>query len=792
MNAIAALLDGPFADALGRALVHLVWQASIVALLLAGTLAAMRRSSANARYAVSCAALVVTIALPVATAFVSFEPPTPTAPGTSVAPIALVATEAPMQAQAPVDTLRGVGAIPLDPALPWVVGFWLAGVTLLSARIGVALVSAHRLADSGIDTLPREWNAILRRLVDTMGIDRAVRLLESTRVDVPTVVGWLRPVILVPASALTGLTPQQLETVLAHELAHIRRHDFVVNLAQTVVETLFFYHPAVWWISNRVRVEREHCCDDAAVAVCGDAVGYARALTTLEEMRAGRLPSTALASTGGSLLERVRRLVGLSDDDLGSTRPIAALIALAIVTAAIAIPLSARVGRSGETSGTTITVDAARSEDDVTGIWVAGSAPAIFTATTDDEDELYAEIFAASELAAAELEVRRAEIERALAEVEQRRDEIEQAVAETSSAVAAEAEVHRAQLERELAEVEERRDEIEQAVAEALAENDAVRLQIAAMIAEAPPAPPVRPTPAAQPAPPAPLAPVALAAPLAPLTPRPPATPRPVIAPVAPVAPLAPVLWTPRPALAPRAYAGSGDPVDPDDPSVDDLVFLHSAGVDADYVRSMHKAGLRGLTARQLAMLHSTGVDAGYATSMEKAVGQKLTWSQLLRLRALDIDANDIQQRRAKGEKVDADSLIRAGHLGIDRAGLDQMRAELDRARAAADEARRLSFEVDDDYIRELESAGLADLSKHEYAILKRTGVDGDWVKEIRAAGYRNFSASELAGLRSSGVDGDYLRELGSAGFKDLSASQLIRLRSAGIDASDLREWKTK
>ena len=136
-----------------------------------------------------------------------------------------------------------------------------------------------------------------------------MRLLESTRVDVPTVIGWLTPVVLLPASALAGLTPQQIEAILAHELAHIRRHDYLVNLLQTLVETLLFYHPAVWWLSRRIRVERENCCDDLAVSLCGDPVAYAAALADLEELRSSNR-TLALAATGGSLLQRVRRLLG--------------------------------------------------------------------------------------------------------------------------------------------------------------------------------------------------------------------------------------------------------------------------------------------------------------------------------------------------------------------------------------------------------------------------------------------------------------------------------------------------
>src|SRR5205814_3969509 len=130
----------------------------------------------------------------------------------------------------------------------------------------------------------------------------------SALVDSPCVLGWLKPIILVPISATTGLSPQQIEGILAHELAHVRRNDYLVNLAQTVVETVLFYHPAVWWISRTIRQEREHCCDDIAAQTAGDARGYARALVAMEELRqaqqcepmlvGGRL---ALAARGNGL-----------------------------------------------------------------------------------------------------------------------------------------------------------------------------------------------------------------------------------------------------------------------------------------------------------------------------------------------------------------------------------------------------------------------------------------------------------------------------------------------------------
>ena len=126
-----------------------------------------------------------------------------------------------------------------------------------------------------------------------LGLPAAAHVVESALVDVPTVVGWLRPAILLPVAAIATLTPAQVEAILAHELAHIRRHDYAVNLLQTIAETLLFYHPAVWWLSKRIRAEREHCCDEIAVEICGDAVELC------EGSRRTRIVAHCIVGAGG-------------------------------------------------------------------------------------------------------------------------------------------------------------------------------------------------------------------------------------------------------------------------------------------------------------------------------------------------------------------------------------------------------------------------------------------------------------------------------------------------------------
>ncbi len=169
------------------------------------------------------------------------------------------------------------------------------------------------------------------RLKERMGIRRAVTLLESARVEVPMVSGWLRPSILVPVAALSGLTAPQLEAILAHELAHIRRHDYLVNLLQCLVEVLLFHHPATWWITRVVRCEREHCCDDMAVSASRDRLTYAQALAAMEGLRTPAF-SISPAANGGNLLARVRRILKPKEESMKHVRMLMGLVAVLAVT----------------------------------------------------------------------------------------------------------------------------------------------------------------------------------------------------------------------------------------------------------------------------------------------------------------------------------------------------------------------------------------------------------------------------------------------------------------------------
>ncbi len=209
---------------------------------------------------------------------------------------------------------------------PWLVLAWMLGCAWASLRLVLGWRAARRLATAPFRPLPESIYQRGAVLAARLGIRRVVRFGESLLVEVPSVVGWLKPVILVPAGAFTGLSATQVDALLGHELAHVLRHDFLVNLLQSVCDVIFFYHPAVLAINRCICEERENACDDLAVALTGDPVGYAAALARLEEARG---PVLALAATGdGHLLGRVRRILARSPAR-GRPAPTAAWVAFA-------------------------------------------------------------------------------------------------------------------------------------------------------------------------------------------------------------------------------------------------------------------------------------------------------------------------------------------------------------------------------------------------------------------------------------------------------------------------------
>jgi GWxTD domain-containing protein len=322
------LLAAPLEHALGRALLHFLWEGALLAAALRVMLFLGAERPARWRHQAATACL---IALPLVfglTLILSFSGGHPMA----------MPPPAQRMVIAPV-IVEGAPAAPVDWQA-WLAPLWMGGVILFYAFRLAGWVRVDRMRRRGVCAAPAEWQEHLRALAVAMRVSKPVMLLESCLAGVPLVIGYWRPVILMPLGALAGLTGEQVEAILIHELAHIRRADYLISMAQSLIEGLFFFHPAVWWISAVVRAEREYSCDDVVVALKPDARAYAAALATLEQ---GRWPAVqaAAAANGGNLVRRIRRLLGEPAPPRVPSARASALAGALILVAAVAIALVA-------------------------------------------------------------------------------------------------------------------------------------------------------------------------------------------------------------------------------------------------------------------------------------------------------------------------------------------------------------------------------------------------------------------------------------------------------------------
>ncbi|SHG68713.1 M56 family metallopeptidase [Massilia sp. CF038] len=290
-------MNAPLIDSIGWTLLHFVWQGAVIGLASAVALAALRRAGPGARYLVACAGLLTCLLWPAAELTLRLSA------GSEAVPL-MRFTDAML-----VNTVNGASGgllALLQASLPLIVGFWAVCAAVLALRMALGLAwIGHTAARQRTDA---HWQACASGIAAAFKVTRPVRLYVVERLASPLTVGWWRPVVLLPAALVSGMPPELLTALLAHEMAHIKRYDYLVNLGQNVIETVLFYHPAVWWLSGRVRDEREQIADDLAARHTGQPRQLAQALSELERLQFAGSQLTVAAS-GGALLTRVRRLL---------------------------------------------------------------------------------------------------------------------------------------------------------------------------------------------------------------------------------------------------------------------------------------------------------------------------------------------------------------------------------------------------------------------------------------------------------------------------------------------------
>ncbi|MGU7772091.1 M56 family metallopeptidase [Burkholderia sp. MR1-5-21] len=294
-----SVLSGVLVQAIGWALLHFVWKGALIGVATALSLRLLHDASPQSRYALLCLSLLSCVGVPLLDAYQTID----------------VAAQASGSFSMPVvmDILIAGQRAPSDAQhlMPWLVAAWLLGVTVMSCRLAAGLLWVRRISRTGSERADAAgWQACVSRLAARCGISGKVTLRVATDLSSPLTVGWWRPLVLVPAALLTGMPPDLLEALLAHEVAHIKRVDYLVNLLQRVIEALLFYHPAVWWLSRRMRIEREHIADQLAAKTIDDPRRLALALERLSDLQSvgDACAPVAQWAKGGDLLDRIKRL----------------------------------------------------------------------------------------------------------------------------------------------------------------------------------------------------------------------------------------------------------------------------------------------------------------------------------------------------------------------------------------------------------------------------------------------------------------------------------------------------
>ncbi len=308
-----SVLAPSFVSTLGWALIHFLWQGLALGMAAAAALMLLRNARPQTRYAVACAALALCVLLPV----LSIVRGLGAEQAVAAQPQLAISSAAPAvhPAVASLSSWRST----LQIRLPWVVALWSLGAALLALRMALGLAWVDRIRRASAGAVEPSWQARLDGLAAKFGLRKSVALRMVDGLESPIAAGWWRPVVLVPAALIARMPPELLEALLAHELAHIKRHDYLINLIQSAVEALLFYHPVVWWLSKQIRVERERIADDLAAQAIGEPRRMALALQQLDLLMSSHprssepLSATQLApaANGDNLMSRIQRLRGI-------------------------------------------------------------------------------------------------------------------------------------------------------------------------------------------------------------------------------------------------------------------------------------------------------------------------------------------------------------------------------------------------------------------------------------------------------------------------------------------------
>ncbi|MEL6989109.1 MAG: M56 family metallopeptidase, partial [Bacteroidota bacterium] len=302
MESILNIFSSELIHAIGWTIIHSLWQASIIAILMSVALNVIKNNKTQLRYNIAFFAIFMVLVSALCTFIYLIGKYDPVVSTSGVYIFEGMSNADP-------SSLGGIHLI-LEKYLPMITTVWFAGVLFFLVKMLGGFWYIQKLKQSGINSVPGHYLSRLKVLKKKLKVSKPVRLLESARIKTPMVIGYLKPVILFPIGTIMHLSPQQVEAILLHELAHVKRNDFLQNIIQTFIEILFYYHPVVWYISASIRAERESCCDEVAIKLSGNNIEYAKALIEIES--SGN-PALAMhfGGTKHNFYNRIQRILNM-------------------------------------------------------------------------------------------------------------------------------------------------------------------------------------------------------------------------------------------------------------------------------------------------------------------------------------------------------------------------------------------------------------------------------------------------------------------------------------------------
>ena len=310
MESIGVFLTSPVAVAIGWAVVHSLWQITIIILLYHLLTVYGKKQKAKYQYLLAYSALLLQLIVSVVTFFTFYQPILDRASSVVVTEKTPI-YHALLEGTPSVSLLDRISVF-LEPFLPLIVSIWIIGMLFFFVRMLVGYAFWHRIKTKNTFPVPESWQSTFLKIKTRMEIGNRVELAFSSLIVSPLIIGHLKPVILLPIALVSQLTVAQVEVILAHELAHFRRYDFVMNVVQLLIESIFYYHPAIWWLGQEIRSLREDCADDLALEYTNDSIVYARTLLRVAEHNQERRPSLVMNLAGRNkkqLLTRIQRIL---------------------------------------------------------------------------------------------------------------------------------------------------------------------------------------------------------------------------------------------------------------------------------------------------------------------------------------------------------------------------------------------------------------------------------------------------------------------------------------------------